>query len=344
MSRRGRGRGRGGRGRASGWPVGTSAGALGFARSLLDDRSEPATAAVLLLSWDPAWKQIAPHGPPTRHEGEVRRCGSLNATFSKRHELLSRSGSFDAIALIHHVRSMQRGAALRQHPRAAHVMYSIEPPGWKPKLEPTHLASFTRKFDLALTYEAADRHTKAPYVKPHHGDEIFGPLLMPFEERNESALVAAIVGNCAQAGSFPRHALLEQLMKHVRVDSLGNCLHNTGSRRVPTPRVQETRALQRYKFVIAVENSVCPDYITEKVRWPSLATVTVPLGTLGAEPRCPSLRRLCAPIASAQSPSSSRRRETARASPTTRSTFPRARGSTRPTSTGAQLRAAHRHR
>ena len=48
-----------------------------------------------------------------------------------------------------------------------------------------------------------------------------------------------------------------------------SCLHNTGSRRVPTPRVQETRALQRYKFILAVENSVCPDYITEKVRRPA---------------------------------------------------------------------------
>tara|TARA_B100000795_G_scaffold64187_1_gene43330 strand:+ start:864 stop:1619 length:756 start_codon:yes stop_codon:yes gene_type:complete len=76
------------------------------------------------------------------------------------------------------------------------------------------------------------------------------------------------VGNCAVAGSFPRHALLQQLMGVVRVDSLSSCLHNTGSRRVPTPRAQETAALLRYKFVLAVENSVCPDYITEKALRP----------------------------------------------------------------------------
>ena len=76
------------------------------------------------------------------------------------------------------------------------------------------------------------------------------------------------MGNCAVAGSFPRHALLQQLMGVVRVDSLSSCLHNTGSRRVPTPRAQETAALLRYKFVLAVENSVCPDYITEKALRP----------------------------------------------------------------------------
>ena len=95
--RGGRGKGRGrGRGR-EGYPIGTSASALAFAHSLLDDRSEPATAKVLLLSWVPAWKQLAPHGPPTRREGEVRRCGALNVTFSARRELL-RHGGFDAIA------------------------------------------------------------------------------------------------------------------------------------------------------------------------------------------------------------------------------------------------------
>ena len=160
-----RGRGRGGRGRGKGrgegWPFGTSASAIAFARSLLDDRSAKATASVLLLSWAPAWRtQLAPHGPPNRREGEVRRCGSVNVTFSKRRELLHR-GRFDAIALIHHVRSMQREAALPRGERAVNVMYSIEPPGWKPKLEPTHRAAFTRQFGLALSYEQA-KHPSDP--------------------------------------------------------------------------------------------------------------------------------------------------------------------------------------
>ena len=160
-TRRGRGRGKGrgkGRGR-EGYPIGTSASALAFAHSLLDDRSAPATASVLLLSWVPAWKQLVPHGPPNRREGEVRRCGGVNVTFSTQRELL-RHGGFDAIALIHHVRSMQREQPLPHGPRAVNVMYSIEPPGWKPKLEPTHLAAFTRRFSLALSYEQARRASR----------------------------------------------------------------------------------------------------------------------------------------------------------------------------------------
>ena len=165
LHRRGKAKGKGrGRGKA-GWPSGTSASAIAFARSLLDDRSKPASASVLLLSWAPAWRtQLAPHGPPNRREGETRRCGTLNATFSKRRELLGNRG-FDAVALIHHVRSMQREVALpRGGANAVNVMYSIEPPGWKPKLEPTHRAAFTRQFGLALSYEQARRAPRARTV------------------------------------------------------------------------------------------------------------------------------------------------------------------------------------
>ena len=318
---RGKGRGRG-RGR-EGYPIGTSASALAFAHSLLDDRSAPATASVLLLSWVPAWKQVAPHGPPTRHEGEVRRCGGLNVTFSSQRELL-RHGGFDAIALIHHVRSMQRKQPLPHSPRAVNVMYSIEPPGWKPKLEPTHLAAFTRRFGLALSYEQARRASRpappgglllapARLLASAGGASHQGAVYQAAPRRRDfrasccavggtqrerarcvvprrpsrraprhhpsschsqlsaapaAPAVAAIVGNCAVAGTFPRHALLQQLMGVVRVDSLSSCLHNTGTRRVPTSRAQETAALLRYKFVLAVENSVCPDYITEKALRP----------------------------------------------------------------------------
>ena len=163
-SRRGRGRGKGrgkGRGR-EGYPIGTSASALAFAHSLLDDRSAPATASVLLLSWVPAWKQLAPHGPLNRREGEVRWCGPLNVTFFAQRELLRHESRFDAIALIHHVRSMQREQPLPRGGRAVNGMYSIEPPGWKPKFEPTHLAAFTRRFGLALSYEQA-----APSLSSH---------------------------------------------------------------------------------------------------------------------------------------------------------------------------------
>ncbi len=72
-----------------------------------------------------------------------------------------------------------------------------------------------------------------------------------------------------------RDDLVKALARHIRVDSYGACLNN---RTMPS-RIKKNRAMSerenlltllgKYKFVLALENAECEDYITEKL-WNAL--------------------------------------------------------------------------
>ncbi|KAJ8339622.1 hypothetical protein SKAU_G00364080 [Synaphobranchus kaupii] len=70
-------------------------------------------------------------------------------------------------------------------------------------------------------------------------------------------------------------------MRHIQVDSYGACLHN---RDLPA-HLQDSaamdepgflRILAQYKFILAFENAVCDDYVTEKL-WRPLKLGVVPV-------------------------------------------------------------------
>ncbi|EDV98940.1 alpha-(1,3)-fucosyltransferase B [Drosophila grimshawi] len=77
-----------------------------------------------------------------------------------------------------------------------------------------------------------------------------------------------------------REDYVRELMKHIQVDSYGSCLHN---RDLPEQLQNDylnnlysdalLRFLSPYKFMIAIENGVCEDYITEKFWRPLMAGI-----------------------------------------------------------------------
>ena len=74
---------------------------------------------------------------------------------------------------------------------------------------------------------------------------------------------------------------VKELMKHIQVDSYGSCLNNkplpeslAGSEQFEN--TEYYGLLAKYKFVIAVENAVCDDYVTEKL-WRTLMVGAVPI-------------------------------------------------------------------
>ena len=70
-------------------------------------------------------------------------------------------------------------------------------------------------------------------------------------------LVAWAVSNCeTQSG---REEYVEELRRHLSVDVYGRC----GELSCSTTDCRET--LGRYKFYLAFENSLCTDYVTEKL-------------------------------------------------------------------------------
>ena len=67
-----------------------------------------------------------------------------------------------------------------------------------------------------------------------------------------------------------RDDYVKELMNHIPIDSYGYCLHNKDlppHLRDPQKMkdVEFLHILAKYKFVIAIENAVCEDYITEKL-------------------------------------------------------------------------------
>ncbi|GLH12808.1 Alpha-(1,3)-fucosyltransferase B [Gryllus bimaculatus] len=79
-----------------------------------------------------------------------------------------------------------------------------------------------------------------------------------------------------------RDAYVVELMKYIAVDSYGLCLNN---RKLPPSLTDPLESLEseeffhfvaRYKFTLAFENSICDDYITEKL-WRPLIVGSIPI-------------------------------------------------------------------
>ena len=81
---------------------------------------------------------------------------------------------------------------------------------------------------------------------------------------NNRSGIAMFVSNC---DAIMRYFFLEELMSHIKIDSYGNCLHNMDR---ASDRYQENwtnsakEVLSRYRLAIAYENTISPEYITEK--------------------------------------------------------------------------------
>lgn len=85
--------------------------------------------------------------------------------------------------------------------------------------------------------------------------------------------------------STERDLYVQELMKYQPIDSFGSCLNN---RQIPPVLKRDSFYMQklysedvlkfiaRYKFVIAIENGVCDDYVTEKF-WRAIHAGVVPL-------------------------------------------------------------------
>lgn len=78
-----------------------------------------------------------------------------------------------------------------------------------------------------------------------------------------------------------RDVYVRELMKHIPVDSYGQCLHNKDlpvHLRDSFAMDEESfyQILAQYKFILAFENAICDDYITEKL-WRPLKLGVVPV-------------------------------------------------------------------
>ncbi|KAJ8728324.1 hypothetical protein PYW08_016709 [Mythimna loreyi] len=98
---------------------------------------------------------------------------------------------------------------------------------------------------------------------------------------NDIAPIMYLQSDCET--STERDAYVEELMKYTKVDSYGTCLKNKD---MPSKFKNDylnnlnedefLRFIARYKFVVAIENGACNDYVTEKF-WRAIKVGTVPI-------------------------------------------------------------------
>ncbi|XP_057298138.1 alpha-(1,3)-fucosyltransferase C-like [Hydractinia symbiolongicarpus] len=94
---------------------------------------------------------------------------------------------------------------------------------------------------------------------------------IPFESK--PLLVAWVVSNCGHR----RDNFITALLKYLPIDIYGRCsVKFNQAKRCERDSYQCEAELQKYKFVIAFENSFCDDYITEKY-WDAIFRGNVPI-------------------------------------------------------------------
>ncbi|XP_066928924.1 alpha-(1,3)-fucosyltransferase 10-like [Clytia hemisphaerica] len=114
------------------------------------------------------------------------------------------------------------------------------------------------------------------------------PLTYTTAEREEfkrSEGLAAVA--YVQSGCNPpsdRDAYVKELMKYIKIDSYGKCLHNKDLPKVlldPLTMFDKAylKFFEKYKFIISFENARCNDYMTEKIfRTIHMGSVPIYLG------------------------------------------------------------------
>ncbi|KAN0018450.1 hypothetical protein ACTFIU_011066 [Dictyostelium citrinum] len=106
----------------------------------------------------------------------------------------------------------------------------------------------------------------------------FGKLKEIPQKRDNNIMWMA--GNCRNQ-RIGRTKLVKQMMRFTSIDSFGKCLHNKDLKvnygyNVLLRSLQKLKVLRKYNFAIAIENSRCEDYVTEKL-WEPLSVGTIPI-------------------------------------------------------------------
>lgn len=136
-----------------------------------------------------------------------------------------------------------------------------------------YTATFSRHSHLPLTTQYLEG---IEVLKSHR---YLVPLRSKNNLRKRLAPLVYVQSDCDPPSD--RDSYVRELMTYIEVDSYGECLHNRDlPQPLKTPASMDAdgfyRIVAQYKFILAFENAVCDDYITEKF-WRPLKLGVVPV-------------------------------------------------------------------
>lgn len=194
--------------------------------------------------------------PMTTENGWLKDCPDFNCQMISQKSMLNRSH-----AVSFHMRNMDwNNLPLIRLPDQYYVFYLMESPIHS-NVDSARADGF---FNLTISYRldsdffspygdfrpiSTDTDTKIIEVMDHLADLL----------QNKTKKVAWFVSNCAT--NSKRELLVSELQKHIKVDIFGAC----GSKHCPKTMSCNDMLKYDYKFYLSFENSICKDYVTEKL-------------------------------------------------------------------------------
>ncbi|XP_042678984.1 alpha-(1,3)-fucosyltransferase 10 isoform X3 [Centrocercus urophasianus] len=136
-----------------------------------------------------------------------------------------------------------------------------------------HTATFSRHSHLPLTTQYLESIEVLASLRH------MIPVQMKNSLRKRLAPLVYVQTDCNAPSD--RDSYVRELMCHIEVDSYGECLHNRDlPQYLRNPSAMDDgnfyKILAQYKFILAFENAICEDYITEKL-WRPLMLGVVPV-------------------------------------------------------------------
>ncbi|KAK0044821.1 glycoprotein 3-alpha-L-fucosyltransferase A [Biomphalaria pfeifferi] len=165
------------------------------------------------------------------------------------------------VVLVHGVKLDEGLLPPKRWPGQLYVMYGRESPLHYGGALVEETSSWRYAFNLTSTYRQ-DSDIFWPYGGLKYSD--WTANRSPELERkakNKTRMAAWLVSNC-RAPSL-RAEYVAEMKKHIEVDIYGHC-GSTSDCPGNDKGVCMDSLLENYKFYLAFENSMCPDYITEK--------------------------------------------------------------------------------
>ena len=175
----------------------------------------------------------------------------------------------EAALVVFHLPTMRREDYPRRHPGQRWAAWSMESRANIPELNDPR---FMSQFDITMGYWRG-----ATVWTGYFSGDTLKPLKSPPVQKTEAAPL--VYFQSSRLDRSGRMGLVRALMARIQVDSYGKVLN---SRRLVGPdRGIQTKlaTIARYKFTLALENSIEDDYVTEKFFQPLIAgSVPVYLG------------------------------------------------------------------
>ncbi|XP_055353805.1 alpha-(1,3)-fucosyltransferase C-like [Paramacrobiotus metropolitanus] len=185
-------------------------------------------------------------------ESGIRQCPHSNCLLSN-----DRRRYRDSAALVFHMRDFSwDDVPLQRRPEQYYVFYSLESPvhtfGNLDRQRGFFNLTFTYRLDSDVVTDSYFQHFHPSLINEQQLDELL---------TKKAGFAVTFVSNCHWIPSR-RDVYVKLLANYVHVDIYGKC----GSKQcsTDTPEICD-QLVADYKFYLAFENSVCKDYVTEKI-------------------------------------------------------------------------------